>query len=75
MVGLAGASDEERAKVAAFHRARYHQPADEWEPERDYGPLADYGRFIFLVGRSVASRPDRIHWNPKDFFERFGAKR
>jgi hypothetical protein len=75
MVGLNGATDEERARVAAFHQARYHQPADEWEPRRDYQPLADYARFVFLVGRSAATRPDRIRWNPKDFFERFGTTR
>jgi hypothetical protein len=75
MVGLAGATDEERARVASFRLARYHQPADEWEPRRDYQPLADYARFVFLVGRSAAERPDRIRWKPKDFFERFGAKR
>jgi len=71
MVGLNGATDDEKARVAAFHQARYHQPADEWEPRRDYQPLADYARFIFLVGRSAATRPDRVRWNPKDFFERF----
>jgi hypothetical protein len=74
MVGMHGASDEEKARVATFHRARYHQPADEWEPGRDYQPLADYARFVFLVGRSAASRPDRIRWKPKDFFERFAPR-
>jgi hypothetical protein len=75
MVGLNGASDEEKARVASFHRARYHQPADEWEPGRDFQPLTDYARFLFLVGRSAAWRADRVRWNSGDFFERFAARR
>jgi len=73
MVGLAGASAAEREAVAAFERVRYHQPADEWEPDRDYQPLADFARFQFLVGLSVAQRADRPAWKQGDYFQRFAS--
>jgi hypothetical protein len=71
MVGLAGATAAQREAVAAFERVRYHQPADEWEPTRDYQPLADFARFQFLVGLSVAQRADRPAWKQGDYFQRF----
>ena len=70
-MGRRGATAEERKAQADFDAARYHQPADEWEPARDHQPLADFAHFQFLVGRAVAERPDRPHWKRGDFFERF----
>jgi hypothetical protein len=46
---------------------------DEWEPERDYQPLADFARFQFLVGLSVAQRADRPAWKQGDYFQRFAS--
>jgi hypothetical protein len=54
---------------------RYHQPADEWGPTRDYQPLADFARFQFLVGLSVAQRADRPAWKQGDYFQRFARSR
>ena len=71
VIGLQGATPQERSAVEAFEKARFHQPADEWEPKRDYQPLADFARFQFLFGLSIANRTERPHWKPHDYFERF----
>ncbi|HMK73594.1 MAG TPA: M20/M25/M40 family metallo-hydrolase, partial [Myxococcaceae bacterium] len=69
-VGFGGMSAEERAAAVEFRKLRYHRPADAWEPTRDYGPAATLARFQFLLGLSLAERPDRVHLLPGSFFLR-----
>ena len=73
-VGFGGASDQERAAAIEFRRQRYHRPADAWEPTRDYGPAATLARFQFLLGLSVAERPDRVRLRSDSFFLRAAAR-
>ncbi|HWL88210.1 MAG TPA: M28 family peptidase, partial [Polyangiaceae bacterium] len=68
VIGFAGQTAEEQKARRDWQNARYHQPADEWEPKRDYQPLADFARFQYLVARSIAEHPERPRWNLGDFF-------
>ncbi len=67
-VGLGGASEQERAAQAAYRKAHYHRAADHWEPGRDHGPAAQFARFQFLLGLSVAERAERPRFLPGSFF-------
>jgi Zn-dependent M28 family amino/carboxypeptidase len=67
-VGLDGASEQERAAQAAYRKAHYHRAADHWEPGRDHGPAAQFARFQFLLGLSVAERAERPRLHPGSFF-------
>jgi len=69
MVGFAGQTAQEAATRRAWQKSRYHKPADEWEPQRDYQPLADFAKFQYAVALSVADHPERPRWNKGDFFE------
>ncbi len=68
-VGLGGTTESERAEAAAYRKTHYHRAADHWEPNRDYGPAALLARFQFLLGLSVAQRPDRPRFLPRSFFQ------
>ena len=68
-VGLGGATERERAEAAAYRKAHYHRAADHWEPDRDHGPAAVLARFQFLLGLSVAQRPERPRLLPASFFQ------
>ena len=72
--GELGLSKEEKTALEAFWKGRYHQPQDEYEPNRDWRPFADYTRFSFLLGLSIAQRKDRPAWNPQSLFRRFPEK-
>ncbi|WP_394839895.1 M20/M25/M40 family metallo-hydrolase [Pendulispora rubella] len=69
IIGFAGQTAQEAAARRAWQKSRYHKPTDEWEPQRDYQPLADFAKFQYLVALSVADRPERPRWNKGDFFE------
>ena len=71
MNGVAGLTPEEKKAWTAFWAARYHQPQDEFEPNRDWKPFADLTRFNFLLGLSVAQSPKRPTWNASSWFRRF----
>jgi Zn-dependent M28 family amino/carboxypeptidase len=69
--GLAGLTPEQKKAWSEFWAKRYHQPQDEFEPDRDWKPFADLTRFNFLLGVSVAQRPARPTWNADSWFRRF----
>jgi hypothetical protein len=69
--GVAGLSPEQLAAYRDFWRKRYHQPQDNFEPDRDWGPFAQLTRFNFLLGVSVAEAPTRPSWNASSWFRRF----
>jgi len=69
--GLAGLTPEQVAAEKEFWRKRYHQPQDEYEPDRDWEPLAQMTRFNFLLGVSIVNDPTRPTWNPDSWFRRF----
>ncbi|WP_394850611.1 M20/M25/M40 family metallo-hydrolase [Pendulispora brunnea] len=69
IIGFVGQTPQEAATRREWQKARYHTPADEWEPQRDYQPLADFAKFQYLVALSVADHPERPRWNKGDFFE------
>jgi len=69
--GLAGLNPEQVAAERNFWRKRYHQPQDEFEPDRDWEPFAQLTRFNFLLGVSIAQAPARPTWNANSWFRRF----
>ena len=69
--GVAGLDQKELAAYRDFWRKRYHQPQDNYEPDRDWGPLAQLTRFNFLLGVSVVQAPSRPTWNAGSWFRRF----
>ncbi len=69
--GVAGLTAEQKKAWTEFWAARYHQPQDEFEPDRDWKPFADLTRFNFLLGLSVAQAPKRPTWNADSWFRRF----
>ncbi len=69
--GVAGLDPKELAAYRDFWRKRYHQPQDNYEPDRDWGPLAQLTRFNFLLGVSVVQAPSRPTWNAGSWFRRF----
>ena len=68
-VGLAGATEQERAAAEAYTKKHYHRAADHWEADRDHGPAAAMARFQFLLGLSAAQRPERPRLLPGSFFQ------
>jgi Zn-dependent M28 family amino/carboxypeptidase len=72
--GERGMSKEEKEATEAFWKGRYHQPQDEYEASRDWRPFAEYTKFSFLLGLSIAQRADRPTWNANSFFRRFAEK-
>ena len=69
--GMAGLTPEQVTAERAFWRGRYHQPQDNFEPDRDWEPFAQLTRFNFLVGVSIAQAPARPAWNANSWFKRF----
>ena len=69
--GMAGLTPEQVAAEREFWRKRYHQPQDEFEPDRDWEPFAQLTRFNFLLGVSIAQAPARPTWNANSWFRRF----
>jgi Zn-dependent M28 family amino/carboxypeptidase len=69
--GLAGLTPEQVTAERAFWRKRYHQPQDNFEPDRDWEPFAQLTRFNFLLGVSIAQAPARPTWNANSWFRRF----
>ncbi len=72
--GELGMSDDEKKATEEFWKGRYHQPQDEYEPDRDWRPFAEMVRYDFLLGVSIAQRADRPTWNPSSVFRRFPEK-
>jgi hypothetical protein len=56
---------------AAMHAKRYHQPADQWDPARNYEFAAKEVRVDFLIGLAVANERERPRWNDGDPFAAF----
>jgi hypothetical protein len=69
--GVAGLDQKELAAYRDFWRKRYHQPQDNYEPDRDWEPLAQLTRFNFLLGVAVVQAPSRPTWNTGSWFRRF----
>ena len=69
--GVGGLNAEQLAFFKDFWRKRYHQPQDNFEPDRDWAPFAELTRFNFLLGVSIAQEPSRPTWNADSWFRRF----
>ena len=69
--GVAGLDPQQLAAWKDFWRKRYHQPQDNFEPDRDWAPFAELTRFNFLLGVSIAQEPSRPTWNADSWFRRF----
>jgi hypothetical protein len=69
--GVGGLTPEQLAFFKDFWRKRYHQPQDNFEPDRDWGPFAQLTRFNFLLGVSIADTASRPTWNQGSWFRRF----
>ncbi|HZJ52890.1 MAG TPA: M20/M25/M40 family metallo-hydrolase [Myxococcaceae bacterium] len=69
--GVAGLTPEQLAAYREFWRKRYHQPQDNFEPDRDWEPFAQLTRFNFLLGVSIAQAQTRPAWNEGSWFRRF----
>ena len=72
--GELGISAAQKASTEAFWKGRYHQPQDEYEPNRDWRPFAESTRYDFLLGLSIAGRAERPTWNASSVFRRFPEK-
>jgi len=68
---VAGLDPQQLAAWKDFWRKRYHQPQDNFEPDRDWAPFAELTRFNFLLGVSIAQEPSRPTWNADSWFRRF----
>lgn len=55
-------------RVRQYRSLRYHQPADEFQEDWDFGGIAILARFGFDLGRRVANQPDLPTWFAGDEF-------
>jgi hypothetical protein len=63
------------AALLAFMADRYHLPNDDLRQPIDWLGGARLATVIHDIAFTVATRPERPHWNPGDFFgERFGPR-
>ncbi len=53
-----------------YSKHRYHQPADEYSPNWDFGGMVQQTRLAFLIGLRVANASETPQWNKGDEFER-----
>ena len=66
-------SDDPKINPAAIFRnweqTRYHQPQDDMDqPGLDFTAAANFARFVFLCGWTIAQKTERPTWNSGDFF-------
>ena len=61
--------NKRRAK-ASYTTTRYHQPNDEFNPQRDLGGAVDDARLILECLLTVANADDQPRWAPGDEFEK-----
>ncbi|WP_430634663.1 M28 family metallopeptidase [Sphingomonas hankookensis] len=52
----------------AYTRDKYHQPADEYDPNWDTGSVASDMAILYAVGRRLADRPVWPNWSPDSEF-------
>ncbi|MNR53621.1 hypothetical protein D3C85_1736620 [compost metagenome] len=58
-----------RVAAAAEYRAnRYHQAADEWEPNWDYRGMIQDLEVVFDAGQALANSRDWPQWKPGSEF-------
>ncbi|RSB47515.1 MULTISPECIES: M28 family metallopeptidase [Brevundimonas] len=57
-----------QAKAADYRANRYHQAADEWEADWDYGGMLQDLEVIFKVGQDLANSRDWPEWKPGSEF-------
>lgn len=57
-------------QFADYNQHRYHQPADEYSPNWDFGGMAQQARLAFLIGLRIANAVETPQWNKGDEFER-----
>jgi Zn-dependent M28 family amino/carboxypeptidase len=65
-----GAVDNNRAVEDAISQKRYHMPADEWDPKRNWEWVAAETRMFYLLTWAIADAPRPPAWKPGDVFER-----
>jgi Zn-dependent M28 family amino/carboxypeptidase len=53
-----------------YNKHRYHQPADEYSPNWDFGGMVQQARLAFQLGLHVANANETPQWNKGDEFER-----
>jgi Zn-dependent M28 family amino/carboxypeptidase len=53
-----------------YNQHRYHQPADEYTPNWNFGGMVQQARLAFLLGLRVAIATETPQWNRGDEFER-----
>jgi len=52
-----------------WEQTRYHQPQDDMDqPGLDFAAAANFARFVFLCGWTIAQNTERPTWNNGDFF-------
>jgi hypothetical protein len=49
-------------------QTRYHQPNDDVRQPISYEAGVRGAKYLFLLGYTVATDPDRPRWKPGDFF-------
>ncbi|MCG3162437.1 MAG: hypothetical protein JMDDDDMK_03691 [Acidobacteria bacterium] len=53
-----------------YNQHRYHQPADEYSPNWNFGGMVQQARLAFWIGLRVANAAETPQWNKGDEFER-----
>lgn len=59
---------DQKDRVAAFLRDRYHQPSDDLSQPIDYASLAALARVNARIAASIANDRRRPRWHPDSFF-------
>ncbi len=58
-----------KAQFEDYVAHRYHQPADEYQPQMDFRGNAKLAQFGFILGWQASSLPAAVGWQPGDEFE------
>ena len=61
-----------RAAQEAYTRDRYHQPADEFDPNWDLSGMVQQAQFTLNLGRMIADAPAMPAWNGQPPASEFG---
>ena len=75
LTGLSGLDLVEGGRAAgeaaydAFTKARYHQPADEWSDDWDFGSAVQDIAVLYTLGRELASSRRWPEWSPGSEFK------
>ena len=65
----AGGKAAGEAAGQAYVKDKYHQPADQWDPNWDLSGMVQDAQLELTVGLRIADAPSMPRWTPGDEFE------